>query len=168
MRKLGWWWLVAVLFVGCAHGEGRYTNGRYSSKDLEYRVGDLPDGWRLGSRKPADVAFYLRKQGATIYIDNSCRRYTDASLDMLVNHLFYGFDDLEVLEQETYVLDDREALHRIVRARLDGVLVQLGVTVIKKNNCIFDLVLLAPREHFDDVYPAYEDFVDGFEVIHCP
>lgn len=168
MGGRGWWLLVVVLLVGCAHGEGRYSGGRYQSKELEYRVGDLPDGWRVGSRKPADVAFFLRKRGATIYVDNSCRRYTDASLTVLANHLFYGFDEVEVLEQETFELDGREALRRIVLARLDGVRVQLGVTVLKKNHCIFDLVLLAPRGEFDGVYPVYEDFVDSFEVVRCP
>jgi len=168
MRKLGWWMLAATLLVGCAHTDGRYANGRYTSKDLEYLVGDLPQGWRVSSRKPADVAFFHRAKGATIYVDNSCTRYSDASLHTLANHLFFGFEDVEVLRQETYELDGREALSRVVLARLDGVLVKMGITVFKKNTCIFDLVLLSPKDGFDENYEVYEDFVDDFEVVTCP
>jgi hypothetical protein len=160
--------LGLTMLGGCAHGGGNFADGRYTNRDLTYRLGELPSGWRVDDNKTADVAFVHREMSASIYVDNSCRRYTDAGLNTLANHLFYGFEDVDVLSQEYFELDGREALRRVARARLDGVLVELGVTVVKKNTCIFDLVLVAPRDRFDRAFEDYTALIDGFAVELCP
>jgi hypothetical protein len=168
MRKLVPLLILLIAGFGCAHSRGSFTDGRFADGELEYRVGALSGHWVVASRKPADVAFARPDLGATLYVDSSCKRYRDASLNVLANHLLFGFDDIEVLGQELLEIDDREALRRVVSARLDGVRIQLGVTVIKKNNCIFDLVLVAPQEAFEDAWDDYVPFVEDFRVDSCP
>lgn len=160
--------LVLTLLVGCSHRQGRFAGNRFFSKDLQYAVGSLPESWERGEMPTADVAFVNEELGATIYVDNSCRRYADASLHVLANHLFFGFEDIDILEQQILEKDDREALQRVAEARLDGVLVKVGVTVIKRNSCIFDLIVVAPKDTFDPAYFDYVGVVDGFFVEHCP
>ncbi len=168
MRKLVPLLFLLLLGSGCAHSGGTFADGRFTRGDLEYRVGPLPGHWVLASRKPADLGFARPDLGASLHVDSSCERYRDARLNALANHLFYGFDDIEVLAQELLEIDGREALRRVVSARLDGVRVQLGVTVLKKNSCIFDLVLVAPPEVFEDAWDDYVPFVDDFRVDRCP
>lgn len=168
MRKLATLLILLATLSGCAHRRGNFDDGRYSDGETAYQIGELSGQWILASRQPADVAFARLDLGATIYVDNSCRRYRDATLHILANHLFFGFDDIEVQSQELMEIDGREALRRTVSARLDGVAVLLGVTVIKKNNCIFDLVLVSPKDAFEDTYEEYVEFVDAFHVERCP
>ncbi len=160
--------LSLTVLGGCAHQGGRFADGRYTSRELSYRLGELPSTWRVDDLRTADVAFYNRDLSASIYVDNSCRRYTDAGLNALANHLFYGFEDVDIRSQEFFELDGREALRRVARARLDGVLVLLGITVVKKNTCIFDLVLVAPRDQFEEAFADYEELLEGFAVERCP
>ncbi len=158
--------LAAAPVPGCATS-GTFRDGRYTSREATYVVGDLADGWRYTGTSPGDVAFANDRWDATIYVDNSCRRYTDASLHTLASHLFYGFDDVEVLEQSTFELDGREALRRVAAARLDGVRVRLGITILKRDHCIFDLVVIASPTSFPDAYEDYEGLVRGFSVEAC-
>jgi len=160
--------LTLTILAGCSHRQGRFAGGRYFSKDLVYAVGDLPEAWQRGEMPTADVSFVNADLGATIYVDNSCHRYADASLHVLANHLFFGFEDIDILEQQILEMDDREALQRVAEARLDGVLVKVGMTVIKKNSCIFDLIVVSPKDSFDSAYFDYVGVVDGFFVEHCP
>jgi len=159
--------LTLTALAGCARG-GRYTEGRFVSRDLVYRADGLPDAWDIGAHPGADVSFVRRDLGATIYVDNSCTRYRDASLHTLANHLFFGFEDVEVLQQDILQLDGREALRRVAEARLDGVLVRLGITVLKKNNCIFDLVLISEHGSFDAAFADYLELLESFQVERCP
>jgi hypothetical protein len=168
MRKLVPLLLLLAMGLGCTHARGSFADGRFTDGLLEYRVGPLSGHWVVASRKPADVAFARPDLGASLYVDSSCQRHRDAKLNALANHLFYGFDDIEVLSQELLEVDGREALRRVVSARLDGVRVQMGVTVIKKHSCIFDLVLVAPQAAFEDAWDDYVPFVDDFRVDSCP
>jgi len=159
--------MALTLISGCA-STGRVVGGRYTSRQLVYSVGDLPVGWLPGSASAADMAFVHHERGATIYIDNSCKRYRDASLNVLANHLFFGFEDVEVLRQDIRAVDRREALIRVAEARLDGVLVHLGIAVLKRDACIFDAVLVAPKDNFDPAFTDFEAMLDGFHVERCP
>lgn len=168
MKRLVFLLICLSLVAGCSHRSGKYRDGRFTSKDTAYVLGSLPDGWKVDAGEPADVSFASDDFDATIYVDNSCRRYSDASLNTLANHLFYGFDDIEVFSQEIFELDGREALRRIATARLDGVLLRVGVTVVKKDTCIFDLMLISPKDTFDYAFSDYEGLLDGFHVERCP
>lgn len=159
--------LLLTLSSGCST-TGRVSGSRYSSRHLTYQVGDLPVGWMPARAAAADMAFLHRDRGATIYVDNSCRRYRDASLNVLANHLFFGFEDVEVLRQDIRAVDDREALVRVAEARLDGVLVRLGIAVLKRDNCIFDAVMIAPKDSFEPAFVDFESMLDGFHVERCP
>jgi len=160
--------LILVLGSGCSATHGRAAGGRYVSRNLVYQVGDLPGGWREGDPAAADMAFVHGGLGATIYIDNSCRKYRDASLNVLANHLFFGFEDVDVLRQDIRGLDGREALVRVAEARLDGVLVRLAIAVSKRDSCIFDAVLIAPKDSFDPAFEDFEALLMGFHVERCP
>lgn len=159
--------LAVTLSSGCAT-TGRVSGGHYTSRHLAYQVGDLPVGWMPGRAATADMMFVHRDRGATIYVDNSCRRYRDASLNVLANHLFFGFEDIEILRQDLRLLDNRQALIRVAEARLDGVLVRLGIAVLKRDNCIFDAVMIAPRDGFELAFTDFEAMLGGFHVERCP
>jgi hypothetical protein len=84
-------------------------------------------------------------------------------LTALTNHLLLGFTERDVQEQEIVPMDGREALRTHVVARLDGVPRELLFYVMKKDDCVYDLALLAPvGPQFERALVEFEPFVAGF------
>jgi len=99
-----------------------------------------------------------------VQVNGSCDPALDIPLVALTNHLLIGFTEREyVTEPELRQLDGREALHTHVRAKLDGVPRELYFVVTKKDECVFDLSLIAPPgERFASALPAFEQMVASF------
>ena len=169
--------LGALLLSGCQTGRGGWVGqwwvqnvrvqgpGGGYEMEVRYRAGGTGEGWEEGPAPPGDFSFYNRSLGATIYADSSCgRKYQDAPLVILSNHLTMGFDDVE-LEQETELtLSGRAGLERLATGSLDGVGVALATTVLKKGPCVFDMVLVAAPDGFERALRDYRHFRDGFDA----
>jgi hypothetical protein len=169
--------LSMLLLAGCATTSGsRMQDGWFSrSVDLEGPMGTgsvnvrytatMPRGWQEGMTPPGDFAFYSPELGATLYADTSCgKRYHDAPLNILANHLVMGFADLVDVEQTEFMLDGRAALERTASGTLDGVPVTLGLTVLKNGPCVFDLIYVGHPDHRDEGLAAFRTFRDGFKA----
>ncbi len=139
--------LIAALLAGCATTgsssgmkDGWFVKGvelegpkGRGSVTLRYTAA-MPRGWEPGMTPPGDFAFYNPDLGATLYADTSCgKRYHDAPLNVLANHLVMGFSDLEDVEQVDLMLDDRAALERTASGTLDGVPVAEFMRTLKAN-----------------------------------
>ena len=79
-----------------------------------------------------------------------------------------GFQDVEVIEQSDGMLSDRASLERIASGNLDGVLVRLASTVVKKGPCVFDLVLVSNPAQFEAALADYRALRDGFDARFDP
>ena len=74
------------------------------------------------------------------------------------------FTERTQLSQTAVSLDGREALRSEISAALDGVKKQYLVYVLKKDNCVYDFMLIAadaePRPRAE-----FERFVQGFATL---
>jgi hypothetical protein len=148
--------------AGCG-SSGSYHEGEYSGSEADFRVGVLgPDWTRIGVRDQNDLAFVHGPTSAVIQANASCQAGLDIPLEALRNHLLIGFTEREVLSERRIPVDGREALDVHVRAKIDGVPVELRLTVLKKNDCVFDMALVVAPEDFARVEPHYETFLSGF------
>jgi hypothetical protein len=144
--------LTAVL-IGCA-----------AQPEVAFRGGPLPGWWHRVSSK-SDLA-YRSEHGATIYANVECKKVDDAPLDVLTNHLLFGVDVHE--DQRTEItLAGRKALRTLVAGEVDGVPIRLDAIVLMKDECTYDLALIAGPETFEQHERDFEAFVDGFEVKRC-
>ena len=150
---------LLFLTMGCHWGyrphpqEGRYLTGE-------------PQGeWEAVQPGSADHAWFNATDGAAIYTDSNCgRRYSDDSLDGMLNHLTSGIARGEPLSEVRLQLANREALVRTWLANLDGVPLQLGAMVMKRNDCIYDALLIAPEESFERNWADFERVIHGFAI----
>ena len=92
------------------------------------------------------------------------KKYDDSPLTVLSNHLTMGFEDVEQVDQSAGELSGRGSLERISKANLDGVPVMLATTVVKKDICVFDLILIARPDSFEAALADYRSLRDGFEA----
>jgi len=58
----------------------------------------------------------------------------------------------------------REALDSHVLAKLDGVVRELRLVVLKKDDCVYDFALITSRQAFDGADSVFANVLDSFEV----
>jgi len=135
---------------------------------VAYRIGDVPSGWRRIEIQSADLAFRDDAHEASILVNGRCTgRDTDAPLAVLVRHLMMGTTEETALDDDPkpFPLDGREALERQLQAKLDGVVMQYDIFVLKKDGCVYDLVYVAPPAHFAGGRTAFGEFARGFRTL---
>ncbi len=170
--------LASMLLTSrCATTGGSFKDGWFTrtitfdgpagktSQQLRYRTATAPAGWGTGEAPPGDFAYYNARLGATVYADSSCgKKYDDSPLTVLSNHLTMGFEEVEQVGQSAGELSGRGSLERISSAALDGIPVMLATTVVKKDICVFDLILIARPESFEAALTDYHALRAGFEA----
>lgn len=150
--------VLGLLLVGCG--------ARRSAARLEghYALGDPGEGWERVRPGGADQAWHNKALGATIYADSNCGdHYDDAPLVRLHEGLL-GAVAGEPLREELRSLAGREALLRVSEGKVDGVPVRLGALILKKDECVYDVVLIAPPSSFDTGFSAFEAVIAAFST----
>jgi hypothetical protein len=160
--------LCALLLttVSCAHTlAGSYDpeHRQACNAGACYVVGALDGSWNFLHREGAAVAFFNPATNAIIESNASCRDDSEAAaLEALTNHLLIGYTERHVATQALVTIDQREALHTIIDAKLDGVPMTLDLYVLKRNGCIFDLSLASPPAAHEQLAAPFAAFVSGF------
>ncbi|HEX8951335.1 MAG TPA: hypothetical protein VF945_05795 [Polyangia bacterium] len=155
--------LTLVAIGGCA-AHTTVSGGVYRAPHTSYRLGPLGGSWQPHD-SDADVAFYDRDLDAMIMVTSECPPEHDAPLKVAANTLLIGFTERQTLVEELVPLAGREALHRRVRARLDGVPLTLDLFVVKKDECLYDLVYLAPPDTAGRGAADFRRLVAGFDTV---
>jgi hypothetical protein len=166
MRPTALAFLFAAATVACPRTVP-FEGNVYRDEVVSYRVGDIPPSWRRIEVTNANLAFRDERDEASVLVNGRCgHRDDDTPLPALTNHLIMGTTDREFASQEIVPgFDGREALHTVMRAKLDGVVMQYDIFVMKKDGCIYDLVYVAPPDAFKQGAPAFERFAQGFHTL---
>jgi hypothetical protein len=149
--------LVLGALAGCVRADS-FEGGVLRKGELTVRFGPVPAEWRRLRIAGADLAYRDPPREGSVLFDVRCGRSAEAPLSVLTEHLIMGTTDRDFVEQTTVPFDRREALHTLMRAKLDGVAMQYDIYVMKKDVCVFDLVYVAPPEHFTVGAPDFERF----------
>lgn len=90
----------------------------------------------------ADRSWQNAKNGNTISYMSACDQASDPTLDVLSSIALDGVEDLKIVEKKRINYNGREALNTILLGRVDGVPIQADLTVLKKNNCVFNITYI--------------------------
>jgi len=156
------WLALAALCAGCGGG-GTLRGSVYEDSEARYRIGDLGAQWESLDVDQNDLAWRQPSTGAIVQVNASCDPFSDVPLTSLTNHLLIGFTDRDRRSTERVPMDGREALRSHYVASLDGVPRELLLYVMKKDECTYDLSLVAPPgEPYQRAEPEFEAFVRAF------
>ena len=159
---------LGAALAGCGHAQS-FDEGVLHKDGLTVRVGPVPPGWRRIEVDGADLAFRDDERSGSALFNVRCgQRGDDAPLAVLTNHLLMGTTEREFDAQDTVPFDSREALHTLLRAKLDGVPMQYDIYVMKKDGCLYDLVYVAPPGRFADGAADFERFAKGLRTEASP
>ena len=156
---------MVVIAVGLLVGGCRSVNlrdGVVVTPDTRYRVGPIPSDWQQVNLKDSDFSWVTNPADYAFWVNSSCKEYEDVPLVALTRQLLIGFTEVQKLEQHTATLDGREALFSHYLAKMDGVARELGLVVVKKDNCIYDFAYVAPVGHYASRQGQFQALVNGF------
>ena len=160
------WILPLLVLFSCGGGAATFEGGVFHAPGVSFGVGDVPAAWHRLEVDDEDAVAFRNEHGSTVLASGRCNLHADdVPLVALTNQLLIGTTDREYVKEETIPLDKREARHTVLRAKLDGVERVWDVYVMKKNGCVYDAVLVAPPDHFDDESPAFERFAVGLHTL---
>jgi hypothetical protein len=167
----GWGWCGAIALValvgvmGCHATAGRVIGQRFVSRVYAFEVPLPGDEWVTKADEPSVLAFTHAKLAAGISVSVTCTRESQAPLDVLARHLFFGFKGMEILRQEPRTLDGVAALQTVARARLDAGEVQVNSYVAQHQGCVYDMVYFAHPEDYSRGEPGFERMLAGFRFL---
>jgi hypothetical protein len=148
--------------AGCA--SSGFQDNVYRDAHVCYRVGPLDASWHRFNVSDCNVAF-RHVDGGSILANGRCSGIKDVPLDVLTNQAVIGLEDKQEHSREVITLDGRAALRTRMSATLDGVPVELDLVVLKKDNCTYDLQLVAGQKVFAERESDFWRFVEGFQQM---
>lgn len=156
--------LLASLLATCGC-RGALRDGVYVKDTVQYRVG-LPDAqrWKSLAVEGNDLA-WAAAGGHLLAINATCDNHGDPSLEVLTNHLVFGFTERNLVGRKEVQVDGRDALDSRYTAKLDGVPVELRLLVLKKNGCVHDFSYIAPLGHFEAREADFDRLLQGFAQL---
>ena len=160
--------LLCLVLVGCAGSQGSYSDGRFRSESASYDVMPPGAGWQEVTLPTANAAWHNAQLQAALMVNSHCAGVSDSPLEGLTSDLLMGMTEQQILSQERVPSSKREALQSIVTGKLDGVPRKLELFVMKKDGCVYDIVLDASPEHFESARTAFAKVRDGFDVDARP
>ena len=132
-----------------------------TSKDKKfsnYQV-ERPKGWKITSKANADYAFINPKSASIIFTNSICDKYSQARLPDLGKNILRSVDNFSAPQPQKTTLANRDAYRWCGHGKMDGVPVNLDYLIVRKSNCIFDLVLISTE---NDLWPQDQTSFNQF------
>ncbi|HEY8090660.1 MAG TPA: hypothetical protein VIF09_22515 [Polyangiaceae bacterium] len=155
---------LAAGVAGCGGHVAAFEGGVLRKGEVAVRLGPVPQVWRPVQVQGADLAFHDARGGSAMFDVRCGQRDDDAPLSILTEHLIMGTTERDFSSQETVPFDGREALHTLMRAKLDGVPMQYDLYVMKKDGCVYDVVYVVPPDRFTEGEADFDRFARGMHA----
>ncbi len=132
-------------------------------KSKDYDLNLKSQEWKSIDPDSSDHAFENSSTHSIMLVNSQCEKYESSSLDKLNSGMMSGIDNLQVINKESTKFASRDALLMQAKGSLDGVPVFLKTLTLRKDRCLYDLVLIANSQDTlkkDD--SAFEELLKGF------
>ena len=160
--SLAWAVLAGIATTGCA---ARFDGRTYHGDGFTFAIGEPPASWRRLEVGHASLAFEDATSGVDVLVNGRCDRDgEDVPLRSLVQHLFIQFTERSAIDERIEPFDGREAMRASLTAKLDGVPRRFVAWVLKKDGCVYDVLLVAPPDASDSTIGAFDAWTRSFHV----
>jgi hypothetical protein len=160
---------LAFATVASACGGPTFNGTVYRSEEIAFQVAPPPSEWQRIEVTSTALAFRDEANDATIAVSGRCGKDSDdVPLRSLTQHLFLQFTDRTIEREEVVPFDEREAMHTVLLAKLDGVPKKFDIWVLKKDGCVYDLLFIARPSSFEEGVASFRKFARGFSTLKKP
>ncbi len=143
---------------------GRVVDGVYESRSVGLRLPLPPAPWVQVDLPDVDVAYHHPGTGGTIAVFSECSGDTAPPMRILARRLLFGLKS-EVVDQSPVALDGAEALRTTARGTLGGRPVQVESLVVRRQDCVADVVLAAPPAAIPALRPDFDRMAAGLRAL---
>jgi hypothetical protein len=155
--------VVALLSaIGCSGPE--LKDNHFENSHVRYEITPPGEGWTPLKLETANAAWHNSSLNASLLVNSHCEGVADSPLEGLTSDLLMGMTDRAIEKQEVKPWAKREAMESTATGKLDGVARKLQLFVLKKDGCVYDIVLDADPATFDRARTAFDHVRDGFNV----
>jgi hypothetical protein len=166
---------LALFASGCAI-VGNVTP--VDEKSETYQVVDLSKGSSEWSKLPpqagassdtssSDVAYQSQKTASIVSLNSACRPTFETEhrdLKTFTNLLFLGISDITQRDEREFKLQGLPALETTLKGRLNNEEMMLRTVVLRRGECVYDLMFVARPEHFAENETDFAHFVDSLKL----
>jgi hypothetical protein len=157
-------WLGGLLLLLAACSADRIERGVFHS-GKGYRIAVPIDGWIVVTQSQADLELRRTDPPGGMLVDATCEGSAPRrSLGLLARYLTFGLDDRTTLASEPATVGGGSAIRTVVRGRLDGQPVTVEAVVVKGGRCVYDLLYVAPPEHFESGVDVFRNFSESLAI----
>lgn len=133
--------LAMVILVSCSFS-GKSNDIKSSVLKLNVNL----KNWEILPPEASDYAFANPISNSIITVNSLCGKYASTSLKHLTENLMGGINDIQTTNRQTLNFVAREALWSEMTGKTDGVPVYLVVQIVRKNDCIYDFILISSTD----------------------
>ncbi len=155
-------WLVGLLLAGLALAG---CAGVPQAAEERYRIRPPGSSWVRISNEADQLAFRSPGGAATLALFRECQHPERGELRWVARHLFFGLRDQEIQSTEPAEVAGRPGVRTRIRARLDGMPVEVEAVTVRHAGCLYDFVHVARPDAFAASRPAFEEFVGSFAPL---
>ncbi|MEI6806509.1 MAG: hypothetical protein WCK49_08410 [Myxococcaceae bacterium] len=130
-------------------------------------IHSLSPEWMPVQIKNAEQAWIIPGEGSSLLIDSECSPNSqNVPLIGLTGQLLIGMTDQTLIEQKTIPFQNREALVSTYALKVDGAFQKMHILVLKKDGCVFDVVLSTPTSVYEKRLPDFKQVERLFTLEH--
>jgi len=151
------------MIAGC-RTSGTFRAGVFEGHTVKYEIDEPGNGWQKDNLRDADLAWIYHDGEASILVNSRCVGTKDVSLEALTGQLFIGMTDQQQISMQKDQRSGREALETVTNLKIDGVPMVMKSYVLKKDLCVYDIILAADPQAFEAAQVGYETVKAKFDV----
>ena len=155
--------VTALVTSGCAGSRAELANGVFRAP--HFRVSVPGADWTVARAGGSDLELRHPATRAGILATAECgTAAARQELSVLARRLFVGLHARDTLANGATTLAGRPAVHAVLDARVTGEDERMRVEayVMKDEQCVYDLVYVAPAAAFESRRSDFQRFIESF------
>jgi len=118
----------------------------------------------------SDVAYQSKETASIISLNSACKTYAlqamdkKETLESLTQELLLGISEITLKEERNLTIDQIPALETTTKGKIRQENMMLRTVVLKRLNCVYDLMYVARPESFDKNRDDFSRFVSSLKL----
>jgi hypothetical protein len=158
--------IVALFLTSCglftSNENGTYIKSKTVINQFEQ---NLPREWTKIKSEGSDFAISNSGTSSVILFNSACRKFESSTLNALASSLLSGIEDIKIISRNRIKIAERDAEEIKASGKVDGVETYMAVSIVQKNFCIYDYVLISSSlSRLNNDYSVYLNLINGIKI----
>ncbi|RPI08163.1 MAG: hypothetical protein EHM71_09045 [Zetaproteobacteria bacterium] len=159
---------MAALLAVSACAAGTIRDGVYHDPQRRFTVRVPAERWQPLKLDGAALSFRAPDLDAGMGLRVDCDRPESGPTPSVARHLFFGLQDKRVERRERIAVSGADGVRTRLHARLDDRPVAVDGVTLRRGECLYDFVYVAPPQRFEEGWPDFDAFFRSWTLVLTP